>query len=115
MSILGPRFFVHFDRDDVDYIFRGVGMGLESDVVSFVALQCFRISDGPTLLVFVACKRFSVVADFARHVKRVICASLLLTQNLRAPLSRRGIVARSWPSRECVTRGRHFDKQLVQI
>jgi len=31
------HFFVHFDRDDVDFIFRGVGMDLESDVVSFVA------------------------------------------------------------------------------
>ncbi len=60
--------FGHLERVDVDGAGIGVDIGVQDDVMAFMAFNGVGIVDGPALAVFVGGEGFAVIADFADDV-----------------------------------------------
>src|SRR5215471_7367255 len=56
--------FAHLGGDDVDFVLEGICVGLECDLMPFVAFQGVGIAHGPALAVLVD-ERLAVVAELA--------------------------------------------------
>ncbi len=60
--------FGHLERVDVDGAGIGIDIGVQDDVMAFMAFDGVGIVDGPALAVFVGGEGFAVIADFANDV-----------------------------------------------